>query len=103
MELIRANKNAFVLLYIIASRARWKEGGFNQHDLKFGEAFIGDYANCGMTEREYRTAKKLLEKGCFVTFQPTSKGTVAKLVNMGIFNISPPQRDGQSDRPSTDR
>jgi hypothetical protein len=103
LELIRANKNAFLLLYIIASRARWKQGGFNQHGLKFGEAFLGDCAHYGLTEREYRTAKKLLAKWGLATFKPTNKGTIAKLVNMSIFDISPPQRNGQSDRPPADR
>ena len=39
-ELIKANKNAFLLLYIIAYRAQ-RTNAFNQYNLKPGEALIG--------------------------------------------------------------
>ena len=33
LELLRANKNAFLLLYVIAYRAQWKQG-FNRYNLQ---------------------------------------------------------------------
>lgn len=93
-ELIKANPNAFVLLYVIARRARWHHG-FNAHDLAPGEAVLGDYKNYGMSEREYRTAKQLLEKCHFATFKTTNRGTVASLVSTTVFDISGEPDDRQ--------
>ena len=94
LELIRANPLAFVLAYIIAARANWR-GGFNKHNLKFGEAFLGDFDSYGMTERGYRTAKKVLQNGGFATFKATTKGTIAKLTDTRLFKINPSKSDGQ--------
>lgn len=100
-ELIRANKNAFVLLFIIAARARWR-GGFNAHGLAQGESFLGDHNAYAMSEREYRTAKKLLERHGFATFKATNKGTIATLANSAVFDIWHRQEDGQKDMLTTD-
>jgi hypothetical protein len=86
LELLRANKNAFLLLYVIAYRAQWKRG-FNRFNLQQGEALIGDYENYGISEREYRTAKMNLEKWKFATFKATNAGTIAKLINTSVFSI----------------
>lgn len=94
LELIRHNKHAFNLLYIIAYRANWRGDNFNPHRLQFGEAFLGDYEKYGMTEGQYRTAKKQLERHGFATFKATSMGTIAKLVDSRIFKINPPSKDG---------
>lgn len=102
MELIRANKNAFILLYVIAARARWRDG-FNAHGLTQGESFIGDHDAYGLTEREYRTAKALLEKHGFATFKPTNKGTVATIENPTVFDIWQSQDDEQNVTRPTDR
>lgn len=100
-ELMRANKNAFLLLYVIAARARWREG-FNAHGLAQGEAFIGDHAAYGLSEQEYRTAKAMLKKHGFATFKPTSKGTVATLANSTVFDISQEPTNGQTNGQPTD-
>ena len=100
-ELIQTNKNAFILLYVIAARARWRDG-FNVHGLTQGEAFIGDHDAYGMTAREYRTAKALLAKHGFATFKGTSKGTVATLANSTVFDIRQSRDDGQKDTQATD-
>lgn len=50
--------NAFVLLHFIAHRARRENG--NPDGLKIGQCHIGDYKEYGLTEKEYRTAKKIL-------------------------------------------
>lgn len=100
-QIIRANHCAFVLLYIIAHRARWRDG-FNQHGLSQGEAMLGDYAEYDLSERQYRTAKHFLEKHGFATFKATNKGTIATLVNTEVFDVFGRQGDEQNDRQATD-
>lgn len=100
-ELIRANKNAFVLLYVIAARARWKTG-FNAHGLAQGESFIGDHDAYGLSEQEYRTAKALLAKHGFATFKPTTSGTIATIATADVFEICPEASNGQTNAPLTD-
>jgi hypothetical protein len=95
LELIR-RKNAFVLLFIIAYRAQ-RRNCFNQHNLKPGEALIGDHDKCGLTEREYRTAKAHLKNFGFATFRATSRGTVATLLGARIFDINMETADEQHD------
>ena len=99
-ELIRHNRNAFVLLYAIASRARWRDG-ISVAGLCPGEAFIGDYKAIGLTEREYRTAKTVLENGGFATFKPTNRGTIATLCATSVFGIGVELSDGQNDGQAT--
>src|SRR4051812_28115361 len=70
-ELIRANPNAFILLYFIAKRAQ-RTFGYNQHNLAPGEALVGDYEQMGMTRQNYRTAMRHLETRGFATFKPTT-------------------------------
>jgi hypothetical protein len=101
LELIRANPKAFILAYIIAYRARWNTSGFNRYGLLPGEAMIGDYANYGMTEQEYRTSKLLLEKANFATFKATNKGTIASLCDSRLFEVlSAPTNDQNNGQPT---
>ena len=100
LELIRTNRNAFVLAFIIANRARWREG-FNQHGLGQGEAMLGDYKACGMSAREYRTAKQHLAKYGFATFQATNAGTIGKLIDTRLFSTSIEPDDKQADTQET--
>lgn len=81
---------AFVLAAIIAVRAR-RTNGMNLHALKPGEALLGDYKEYGMSETQYREAKKRLERAGYATFHGTNKGTIAKLENTQVFdpNIEP--------------
>lgn len=101
MELILASRNAFILAYIIAYRARWKDG-FNRHGLDQGEAMLGDFEAYGMTEQEYRTAKAQLAEWNFATFKATGKGTVAKLIDTRLFSLLPPERNDQNNGQATD-
>lgn len=101
IELIRANRNAFVLLYLIAYRARWSDS-FDRHNLQRGQAFIGGKENIGLTEREYRTAKTQLQMWKFATFKATNKGTIATLMNTSVFSIFNDYNDEQNDNPKTD-
>jgi hypothetical protein len=103
LELMARSKDAFCLSWLIAYRARWSDR-FNRHDLALGEALIGDFGACGMTERRYRTAKDNLSKWGFATFRATTRGTVARLTNTSLFDALTFQSDGQDDeRPTDDR
>ena len=84
-ELLKKNQNAFILLYFIAMRA-WRGPGISPRGCAIGEALIGDYSTMGMSEQEYRTAKKHLKKMEFITSRSTSKGTIAKLINTELFD-----------------
>ena len=59
MYLARKHPNAFILLTFIAERAR-RENGYPD-GLTIGQCHIGDFQSYGLTEKEYRTAKKILE------------------------------------------
>jgi hypothetical protein len=50
--------NAFLLLTVIAMRARRTHG--HPDGLKVGECHIGDYQSCGITRQQYRTALTVL-------------------------------------------
>ncbi len=86
-ELIKRRPSAFVLLSIVAMRAK-RTDSTNFNDLEVGEAYIGDYKNYGSTEQKYRTDKKFLETHKFLTTKSTTKGTVAKLIDKTIFDIN---------------
>jgi hypothetical protein len=101
LELIQLNPLAFTLLFIIAYRT-WRTTDWNRHNLKIGEAFIGDHHECGMTEQNYRTAKIILSKAGFATFNPTNKGTIARLTDSRIFDVNLESPNGQLNRRLTD-
>jgi hypothetical protein len=101
MELMRASPNAYILLSVIAWRAQ-RTAGFNRHNLKPGEALIGDFKNYGMSEQNYRTAKRILSEAKFATFKPTSKGTVSRITNTRIFDINADSINEQNNRQPTD-
>ncbi len=103
LELLKANPLALALAYVIALRAKWREG-FNRHGLGQGEAMLGDFENYGMTMRQYRTAKDNLTKWGFATFRATSQGTIARLCDSRLFIVSDEQSDKQSgNRAATER
>jgi hypothetical protein len=87
-ELQARHPNAFLLLCQIARRARLTPCPIR--GLQIGQAYIGDYRQAGIqTERQYRTAKNTLKTRGFSTFKATSKGTIATLLEQGIFSLSP--------------
>jgi len=86
LELLRANLNAFAVLYVVAQRSRWKPG-FHAEGLELGEALLGDFERYGMTRQQYRTALRFLATRGFVTIRATSRGTVARLVDSTVFEI----------------
>jgi hypothetical protein len=79
--------HALALLWLIALRAH-RGSGTNIHGLKFGQAFVGDLAACGLTEKQYRVAKAMLQRGGLATFKGATKGTVATLLDSSIFDVS---------------
>jgi hypothetical protein len=85
LELLN-DPNAFILLTVIALRAR-RTDEFNIHNLKSGQALIGDYGKCGLTRQQYRTAVKRLGHWGLATFKPTTRGTVATLLDRRIYDI----------------
>ena len=102
MELLAASKNAFLLLYQIAGRAK-RTDSFNRYNLAIGEALVGDFKNIDLTEGQYREAKKFLAKHHFATFKATNKGTIAKLINFDVFNPNLEDSNGQHNTPATNQ
>tara|TARA_R110002167_G_C12706374_1_gene654710 strand:+ start:17590 stop:18291 length:702 start_codon:yes stop_codon:yes gene_type:complete len=87
------NPNANHLLNVISRRARRTECKLN--DLSIGECFIS-FKSVGLTEQQYRTAKKHLQKIELVSFRVarkltggvTSGVTVAKLMDSRVYDIN---------------
>lgn len=97
-EILRDPK-AFALLALIACRARWSTG-LSVHSLEPGQAFIGDYRECGLrTQKEYRMAKARLVKYRLAAFKGTNKGTVATLLNSDVFDILREPKGKQEGKP----
>jgi hypothetical protein len=88
-EELMKHPECFLLLTLIAYRARRTNDGFNPERLDIGQALIGDFKSIGLTsEKVYRTAKKKLQEWNFVAFQGTNKGTVATLLNSNVYDIN---------------
>lgn len=102
MELLAASKNAFLLLFQITFRAK-RTDAFNRYNLAIGEALVGDFKNIGLTEGQYREAKKFLAKHHFATFKATNKGTIAKLINTDVFDPNLEVSNGQHNIPATNQ
>jgi len=92
--------SSFMLLTQIALRAR-RTDSFNVKNLKPGEAFIGDYRTIGLTQQQYRTAKKKLEEWGLAKFEPTNRGTIATLLNTDIYNINIKTNNGHNNKQVT--
>jgi len=88
--------NANHLLNVIARRARRTKCELNQ--LEIGECFIS-FRSVGLSEQQYRTAKKQLEKWNLAEFKKgrkvTDKGTVALLLNSSIYDININEGNGR--------
>lgn len=97
-ELLAKEPKAFVLLALIAQRARWKNAVIPD-GLKKGEALIGknDFEKAGLTEHDYRRAKEVLERAKLVSFRRakgTAKpGTVATLLDARVFSLTKEDRN----------
>ena len=94
LELLN-DPNAFILLTVIALHPADEQ--LNVHNLRCGEALIGDRAKCGLTQCQYRTAMKRLGRWGFAAFKPTSCGTIAMLLDHRVYDIN----DSRGDKPMT--
>jgi uncharacterized phage protein (TIGR02220 family) len=74
------------LANIIATRARRTDCPYT--GLRVGQCFLGNVKKLGITPKQYRTAKKLLERISFSTFEGTNKGTTATLVSIEVYDIN---------------
>jgi len=92
----------FMLLSAIAMRAR-RTDAFNVHGLETGEALVGDHRSYGLTEQQYRTAKKKLARWVIATFRATNKGTVAKLADSSVYDINSEPDNTEANEQSTSK
>jgi len=95
--------NAFTLGAQIALRANRRGPDYSAYKLERGEALIGDHKSLGMTRGEYRWAKKILKRIRFASFRTTNRGTIARLINSGIFDINIDGNDHQYNHPTAMR
>ena len=95
--------NAFLLLSLIALRARRTSGHLD--GLEIGECYIGDHKKSGLSRQEYRTAlKHLIDLKIIIprsnlffiekstnssTTRSTNKGTLIRLLKSTIWDINP--------------
>lgn len=85
--------NAFTLLSLIASRARYANSA-RLDGLKIGQALIGDWEAAGLTRGQYRAAlKRLVAHGYITTLGVRSlkegkRGTIATITNDSIYSIT---------------
>ncbi|AUR92836.1 hypothetical protein NVP1177O_71 [Vibrio phage 1.177.O._10N.286.45.E10] len=91
-EFLLKYPNANHLFMVMAFRARRTDHPMN--GLKAGQCFLGDYSSIGLTERQYRTAKKQLTDWKLATFKGTNKGTVGTIVNTKVYDINEDNGDG---------
>lgn len=101
LDLLECHPNAFLLLSLIALRARRTKNHIRNLDIC--ECHIGDFKACGLTEQKYRTAKKVLEANGLATFRATNKGTVSKIINSNIYDINTTSGNGQDNGQLTNK
>jgi len=85
--LIKKHRPSFLLFYYIGHHVRRTPDKIN--NLEIGEVKLGKELARGMiglTEMEYRIAKKNLEKFGFCIFKTSNRGTIGKLINTSIFD-----------------
>jgi len=106
-ELISTHPLAFAILSLAAVRARWSIHSISK--LEIGEAMIGygDFEGkgkgTGMTHREYRTNLNKLVNSGFATIKTTNQGTLIKIINTDIYDVSRKRNDTQNDNQSTSK
>ncbi len=88
--LIKKRPSAFVLLSLVANRARRTDEEGLKVKLDIAEALVGDHDSYKATESVYRTDIKFLIRHGFILKTKTSRrGTVVKLIDTDIFDICP--------------
>ena len=86
-KLIQKRHSAFILLSIIAQRAR--RFSDEETGLEVGEAWLGDFESYNSTRSKYRTDLKYLINFGLITTRKHDVGTAAKLIDSTIFDINP--------------
>ncbi len=112
--LMRYHPNAFILLTYIANSARRYSG--HPDGLSVGQCHLQSWKEYGLTEQQYRTAKKILVTRKHIailltnrfrknaTTVVTTNSTLVQLCNDTIYDINPEQiNDLINDRPTTDQ
>ena len=101
-----AYQNAFRLLTIIAERARRYDG--HPDGLKVGQCHLGNWNDYGMSEQNYKTAKKILERMQLIkiietnrtrkkaTTGVTTEGTLVELCSTTVYDINIQQDNDSS-------
>lgn len=90
--------SAFLLLTLIAWRAK-RTNDFSVHGLTIGQALIGDHQACGLTARQYRSAKARLQRYGLAAFRTTNRGTVATLLDTAVYDINEEAAQEPKDKP----
>ena len=88
-RLRRHSPKALALHHLFCDRARYSDNGFNSDQLAIGQCFTGrsDHIECGLSPKEYCTARRLLEKwGIIDTEVRKGVGTIVTIINRGIFD-----------------
>lgn len=98
--LLKDHPNEYLLLSLIALRSK-RTTTPSPGGLQIGQALIGDYKSCGLTNQKYRTALKNLENWQFLTTNPTNKGTVVTLLDSRVFNINMESANEQTNKQLT--
>jgi hypothetical protein len=93
--------NAFLLLTLIALRARRAGDKCKWTGLGRGQAMVGDHESCGLSRQEYRTAQANLQSLSLATFKPTSKGTIATICGADVYDINADGDNHQSNQTAT--
>ncbi len=99
IDLVTHHHDAFILLTIIAIRARRKPF----HGLEARQAQIGDWKKCGFTEQRYRSTKRQLAEYGIATFKTTNKGTIATLCDSRYYDINEIENNGQDNEQITNQ
>ena len=99
--LIREDPLAFVLLTVIARRARRTDEPIV--GLHSGEAFLGDFSNQHLTRQQYRTRLKKLKKWNLITTRSTTRGTIARLTDTSVYDINALESNQQSNQQCNQR
>jgi hypothetical protein len=101
IELLEEDPQAYLLLSQIALRARRKDAEYSRTPLKANQAFLGDHKKAGLSQQQYKSAKKRLAVYGLATFEPTNKGTIATLTSTEIFDINADQISPSNQPPNS--
>lgn len=112
--LLEKYPNAFLLLCLIAKRARRVAN--HPDGLEIGQAYLGDHFKCGLTRQQYRTALNVLTIRGHITILEncrtrqksttgsTTVGTLVKLLSSNVWDINIEDHNHRiNHRPTTDQ